>query len=275
MRLGRWLAGAALGGLALIVVSVPVFLLSDSGWAPALFAVGTGGVLGYLALTARSILREARTLKSSLGRLRRELIQEHAEAAGAASDVRRDLQEVTGALQGVLDPVRQDLEALQREVGRLRDAPASQAWRDLRLDRREGPCCLVMGHADRDSLLAEEDAPGRWEHVDPRDSGPGGLPAVPAHSVGAVLIDLDRFQGPDVGGSGWARYLRWLRTDVPVVGYTREPAQLTLRAATVSRLAGGVLLPRPVAADRVRFDRGPRPYGSAGDPAPRRAGAPS
>ncbi|QCU78354.1 hypothetical protein E7744_09390 [Citricoccus sp. SGAir0253] len=276
----------ALLGLALAAGAVVALTVTSARWVLLLSAAGTWLVLAYLAWTARGILREVRTLRAgvAVGRDRTEslvrsraadqqaLLEEaRAEVRALAARVDEAAATLAAGQSGLGDEVRAAAGELRSGVAELStdvaaiagspvlaESPALAAWRWLSGRRREGVCCLMVGPDDAAAVLALADGtagrPGAAvEAWDPAAGAPAGAPATPAHAVGAVLVDLDRAAG--TGGRALATFLRWLRPEVPVAGFTRVPALLPLRAARLGELADGVLLPVPVSAHGVRFVR--------------------
>jgi hypothetical protein len=272
MTMQRIQAVVAAGGLVLLAAAALAFALEADRWAGALLALGLLAVAAVLLRTARLALREIRTVKANLGRTARDLgrgITAHRDAQGQASEhLQRRVQAVAARLDEVaesarLRSVQQDLTALSTEVERLRDAPGPAVWHSLADLRREGVACLVMASRDADAILAVEDTDTRFEVCDPSGTPGTRGPATPAHAVGAVVVDLDLFarsSGADDGGAGpeagpWETFLRWLRVEVPVVGFSRFPGQLAHRAASLGRASGGVLLPAAATSTVVHFAR--------------------
>ncbi|GAA1119000.1 hypothetical protein [Citricoccus alkalitolerans] len=277
MRMSRLPGAAAVSGLVLITASVPLYAGGLDRWAPALLATGLLGVAAYLVTGLRSTQRDLRTLAGNLERSRRQQLAADRPRPGSPG------QDVSGQeLAASLDGMRDDIRTLAEDVAALRDRAALRAWQVLGDRRREGMVCLVVDGHDASSILAADRTGAAFEVLDPVTGGidgersaeeptsTTGLPATPAHAVGALLIDLDRFAigQTDRGREAWSSFARWLRSDVPVLGFSRVPERLSLGAAGVARATGGVLLPVVEAPTTVRFDRGIEPGSHHGtDPA--------
>ncbi|MEO9246538.1 hypothetical protein ABDK96_02450 [Citricoccus nitrophenolicus] len=240
-------------GLLLMAASVPLFALDAPRPASVLLACGLLGVATSLVWTARSSHRALTTLSSNLGRARRQQL--------AADEAWRGGME--RLLQTSLEPVQDGLRTLAGEVDGLRDVPALRAWQGLHGRRREGVSCLLMGGRDAESILGADDSGASFEVVDLEPGTPAEalLPSAAPHAVGAVLIDVDLFDLAPMDREAWTGFVRWLRADVPVVGFSRVPGRLALRAATVSRTASGLLLPTVTGPHTVTFERGIEPNG--------------
>lgn len=240
-------------GLLLLAASAPLFAFGAPRPASVFLACGLLGVAAYLVATARASHRALATLTSNLGRARRQQL--------AADEAWRDGME--RLLRSSLEPVQDGLRDLTGEVEGLRDVPALRAWQGLRERRREGVSCLLLGRRDAASILGADDSGARFEVVDlgPETPAEAPLPAAAPHAVGAVLIDVDLFDLAPRDREAWSGFVRWLRADVPVVGFSRVPGQLALRAATVSRAASGLLLPTVTGPHTVTFERGIEPNG--------------
>ena len=283
MRMSRLLGAAAVSGLVLIAASVPLFAWGLDQWAPALLATGLLGVAAYLVAGLRSTQRDLRTLAGNLERSRRQqLAADRVRPSGLGQTVSGQL--VSGQdLATSLDGMRDDIRTLAEDVAALRDRAALRAWQVLGDRRREGVVCLVVGGHDASAIQAADRTGAAFEVLDPMTGGidgestagerfgdrPGaatGLPTTPAHAVGALLIDLDRFAiaQTDRDRDAWSGFARWLRSDIPVLGFSRVPERLSLDAAVVARATGGVLLPVVETPDTVRFDRGIEPDSGPG-----------
>lgn len=259
-------AASAVVGLVLLAAAALVFLLDASRWAGALLALGVLAVSAALLSATRWALREIRTVKASLGRAVQDAGRADRTHRAASRDeadrLHRGLQSVDSRLDEVaaaaqLDTVQEDLTTLAGEVERLRDVPGLAVWQGLAGLRREGVHCLVMGPRDAAAILAAGDTDVSFEVCDPSGTTGPRVPTTPAHAVGSVLVDLDllaEYAGADrpdgMGGTHevdgvWETFLRWLRVEVPVAGFSRQPGQLAHRAAQLSRISGGVLLPAP------------------------------
>lgn len=285
MTTSRLLSVLAALGLAAVAVSVLLFALAVPRWAAVLLAAGTGAVLAGLLATVRRSLRELRTMKSSLARSRREQAAEARELAAALSRLISTTAEEGEAAVGpvrpatgvgtAVDPAGRDAGA-EGPVRERLAAPQTRplvAWERLREERREGPCLLVMDRADAAAVAAAETAAVPFEVVDPAAGPHGLLAAVPPHAVGALVLDLDRFD-PGAAGDAWRRFVHWMRPETPVAGFTREPGRLALRAASLSRASGGRLLPARTGDGMVRLDRAAGPLLEAEPPPAAAAGAP-
>lgn len=268
MTMSRLLGAAAVSGLVLIAACVPLFALGLDPWAPALLAAGVLGVAAYLVVGLRAAQRDLRTLAGNLERSRRQQLAADRARQGSPG------QGVSGPDPATaLDGMRDEIRTRAADVTTLRDRAALRAWQMLGDRRREGVMCLVLDGHDATAILAADRTGAAFEVVDPvaggvdgegLGDGPGadtGLPTTPAHAVGALLIDLDRFAfgQPDRDQDAWSGFARWLRTDVPVLGFSRVPQRLSLGAAAVARATEGVLLPVVESPDTVRFDRGIEP----------------
>lgn len=237
-------------GLLLMTASVPLFALDAPRPASVLLACGILGTAAYLVSAARSTQRTLSTLSSNLGRARRQQL--------AADDARR---ETARSLTDSLGPVHDGIQHLAGELEHLRDVPALRAWQGIRELRGEGVTCLLMGRRDAETILGTDESGAAFEVLDP-ELAP--LPATAPHAVGALVIDLDLFGGAPADQDAWSGFVRWLRSDVPVVGFSRVPGLLALRAAAVSRATAGLLLPTVTGTQTVHFDRGIAPDGGDG-----------
>lgn len=174
------------------------------------------------------------------------------------------------ALAAELGSLRAEVAALRQETADARRAaggPALAAWRAASDERREGPACLLLGADDAARVLAATAEPGPVVVVDLDAPAAGRAALPPAHSVGLVLMDLDR--GEDLGPAALADWAGWLRPEAPVLGCTRTPAAAAALAGAVSRAAHGALLPgTPDRDGLVRFRPGLAPGASAEVPAP-------
>lgn len=266
MTMQRLQAVSAVLGLLLLAGAALAFLLQAPRWAGGLLALGILAVAAALLAASRGALREIRTVKANLGRAVLDVgrrSRTHQAAYREQTDqLHRRLQEIRSRLEDTaaaapLDTVQRDLTALAADVERLRDVPGLSVWQGLADLRREGVHCLVMGPHDAESILAAAESETAFEICDPRGSTGPGVPTTPAHAVGSVLVDLDlltRCLGTGDSAAGdtadgaagaWETFLRWLRVEVPVAGFSRHPGQLALRAAHLSRISGGLLLPAP------------------------------
>lgn len=265
MRLSRLLGAAAVSGLVLIAVCVPLFAWGLDRWGSALLAAGLLGVAAYLVAGLRSAQRDLKTLAGNLERFRRQQLAADRTPTGDPGQAVSG-QDLATSLDGMRDVIR----TLAADVEELRDRAALRAWQMLGDRRSEGVVCLVVDGHDASVILAADRTGAPFEVLDPAavgidgegfEDGPGvatGLPTTPAHAVGALLIDLDRFAigQTDRDRDAWSGFARWLRTDVPVLGFSRAPQRLSLGAAAVARATAGVLLPVVETPDTVRFDRG-------------------
>ncbi|MGW9552001.1 hypothetical protein ACWG8W_13200 [Citricoccus zhacaiensis] len=272
MRMSRLLGAVAASSLVLIAACVPLFAWGLDRWAPALLASGLLGVAAYLVAGLRSTQRDLKTLAGNLERSRRQQL-----AADRARPGSPGLVVSVQDLATPLDGMRDDIRTMAADVAALGDRAALRAWQVLADRRREGVVCLVVDGHDASAILTADRTGVSFEVLDPvaggvdgersgdklgdRPRAATGLPTTPAHAVGALLIDLDRLAigRTDRDRDAWSGFARWLRTDVPVLGFSRVPQRLSLGAAAVARATGGVLLPVVETPDTVRFDRGIEP----------------
>ncbi|WP_313816501.1 hypothetical protein [Citricoccus sp.] len=251
--MSRLLGAAAVSGLVLITACVPLFALGLNRWGSSLLAAGLLGVAAYLVAGLRFTQRDLKTLAGNLERSRRQQL---------ADDRPRGSDAQAASLDGMRDEIR----ALATDVAARRDRAALRAWHVLGDRRREGVACLMVEGDDVTAILAGDRTGANFEVLDPVAS----FPATPAHAMGALLIDLDRFAigRADRDQDAWTGFARWLRSDVPVLGFSRVPERLSLGAAAGAQATAGALLPVVETADTVRFDRGIEP---ATEPATDRA----
>jgi hypothetical protein len=250
--MSRLLGAAAVSGLVLITACVPLFALGLHRWGSALLAAGLLGAAAYLVAGLRSTQRDLKTLAANLEGSRRQHLTAESPRPGSTGQAVSE-QDIAASLDGMRDEIR----AVAADVAARRDRAALQAWHVLGDRRREGVACLLVDGDDATAILAADRTGADFEVLDPMAC----LPTTPAHAVGALLIDLDRFATghADRDQGAWPGFSRWLRSDVPVLGFSRVPERLSLGAAAVARATAGVLLPVVETSDTVRFDRGIEP----------------
>lgn len=281
MKKARLQGGMALLGLVLMASATVAWPVAEPRWVFAVFALGVFCVMAYLVANARALLREVRTLRSNIDRGRKQ--QNSLLTAGTSAhavriqetvlqqtqSLRNRMDDLEGLVRETgktsestnrdlsvqLEQLRRELSEIPGELERLLDTPAMTAWRELQPHRKEGTCCLLMGVDDTASILSLDGPPARFLTWDPAGTTRPAVPNIPAHAVGAVLVDLDLVIGLAGDHRALATFFRWLRTDVPVVGFTRTPQLLAHRAANLSRLTDGVLFPAPISVTSVRFTR--------------------
>lgn len=256
MRMRRVLDGALVLGVLLLAASAILFAVDERRWASTLLVLGLGCVLSHVVFAARRTREELSTTRSNIARGRREQLErDHSAQESLDQLLNTRLSAVEARVEDLLREVRLLGDDLADDLG---EEPALTAWRDVERRRREGTVCLLMGERDGALILGQETLGVRFEllSLDNAALDHRASPTVPPHAVGALLIDLDLFSALTVDRDQWTGFVRWLRRDVPVTGFSRVPGHLSLRAGSLTRSSAGMLLPTVNGPNTVTFHRG-------------------
>lgn len=283
MDSGRVQGVVALAGLSLSAAAVVIAVVGPELWWKVLATAGVTSLLASLVMTGRTLLSEARTLRSNMGRAGRaqrdQLGQQGRQLGERLQHLDARISETSQRLDGLmariesigadtgtatadlaarLQAVQEELGGLGEEVGMLQDAPVRALWERIGPGRAPGVLLLAMTERDASWIRRTEDA-----SVDIHSCAPGAdetlpAPALSGHDVGALVVDLDLIAQSRVEqgwehAAEWEQVLRWLRPEVPVAGFTRSPQLLALHTAALHQLSGGRLLPVPVSEHAAMF----------------------